>query len=150
MSLVRPGPKGCFVWKQLRKHCAIASRVTDKGDMSGRLRGDGQIFKRSKFVAHAHFEVQVTSNYKRTRNLGGMLRVFLGRDIKLRITPNEDIAKHVGAILTLHFEDSRRLDFILTSSSGDCVASGDFYTSGRSLGIGTPRKHRSLLSFGLS
>ena len=118
--------------------------------MSARLRGDGQVFKKSEFIAHADYEVQVTSLYKRTRNLGGMSRVFLGRDIKLRITPNEEIAKYVGELLTLHFEDSRRLDFILTSSSGDCVASGDFYTSGRSHRLRTPRKHRSLLSFGLS
>ena len=117
--------------------------------MSARLRGDGQVFKKSEFIAHADYEVQVTSLYKRTRNLGGMSRVFLGRDIKLRITPNEEIAKYVGELLTLHFEDSRRLDFILTSSSGDCVASGDFYTSGRSHRLGTPRRHKSLLSFGL-
>lgn len=110
--------------------------------MSSRLRGDGQIFKRSELVAHTHYEVQVTSNYKRIRTLTGLVRVFLGREIKMRITPTTDIAKYVGDKLTLQLKDSRRLEFTLTSSSGSCVASGDLYPLGRPRKAARPRKHK--------
>jgi hypothetical protein len=118
--------------------------------MSERLRGDGKIFEGTKFVADIRYEIQITSRYKTTRKIDSVTRVRLGRDIRLRIRPTDEIVQRRGERLTLHLDGSRRLDFVVNSPAGDCAASGDLYTSGRLPRFGTPRRHQSFLTFGWS
>src|ERR1700757_4298441 len=118
--------------------------------MSERLRGDGRVFKGAEFVADIGYEIQITSRYKTTRTIDSVTRVLLGRDIRLRIRPTDSIVRLLGEQLTLRLENSRRLDFVVTSPAGDCSASGDLYTSGRLLNFGAPRKHERFLTFGWS
>jgi hypothetical protein len=97
--------------------------------MSERIRGAGKIFRGSEFVTDIRYKVQLTWRYKTTRTINSVIRVFLGRDIRIRLNPVENIAKRVGERLTLHFGVSRRLDFVVASGTGDCSASGELYTS---------------------
>ena len=117
--------------------------------MSERLRGDGRVFKGAEFIADIRYEIQITSRYKTTRTINSVTRVLLGRDIRLRISPTNVIVRLLGERLTLHL-DSRRLDFVVMSPTGECAASGDLYASCRLQSLGMPRRHQSFLSFGWS
>ena len=99
--------------------------------MSERIRGAGKVFLGPVFITDIRYEVQITSRYKTTRTVDSVNRVFLGRDIRMRLSPVESIVERVGAKLTLHFGDTRRLDFVVASEAGDCAASGGLYTSRR-------------------
>jgi len=86
--------------------------------MSQRLQGNGKVFKGTRFVAYIRYEIQITSVTRPRALLIASTGVLLGRDIRLRINPTDNIVSFLGEQLTLHLKRSRRLAFVVSIASG--------------------------------
>ncbi len=93
--------------------------------MSKKLSGKGKVFKGQQFIADVHYELQIDSHFKTTRTMEGGGRFPAGKSVQLRISPATAVSGQFGPErLTLHLNDGRKQDFFVSTSNGDCTATG--------------------------
>jgi hypothetical protein len=92
--------------------------------MSETMRGDGKIFKGQQFIADVQYDLRIQSNFRRTDSLtsSGMIQGL--SDVHLRINPAKAVTPYFGDLLTLQMSDGRKQDFFVSTSDGDCKATG--------------------------
>lgn len=96
--------------------------------MSERLSGEGKIYKGQQLIADVHYELQIDSHFKTTRTMEGEGRYPAGKSAQLLISPATAISGQFGPErLTLHLSDGQKQDFFVSTSSGDCTATGGPY-----------------------
>jgi hypothetical protein len=96
--------------------------------MTERLNGEGKVFKGQQFITDIHYELLIVSRYKNTRTHTSEGKLLVGQDVRLRLIPSTAVSGHFGPDrLTLHMNDSRKQDFFVSTSDGDCTATGGPY-----------------------
>jgi hypothetical protein len=96
--------------------------------MNERLSGEGKVYKGQQFIADVHYALQIDSYSKTTRTMEGEGRFPAGKSVQLRISPATKVSGQFGPErLTLHLSDGRKQDFFVSTSNGDCTATGGPY-----------------------
>ena len=96
--------------------------------MTERLSGEGKVYKGQQFIADVRYELQIDSHFKTTRTMEGESRYPAGKSVQLRINPATAVSGHFGPDrLTLHLSDGQKQDFFVSTSNGDCTATGGPY-----------------------
>ena len=93
--------------------------------MDERLSGQGKVFNGQKYISDVQYELEIYSHYRDTQTLTGSGKLLVGKEVRLRINPRAALSGQVGTDrLTLQMSDGRKQDFFVTSSSGECKATG--------------------------
>ena len=89
------------------------------------MSGKGKVFNGQQFIADVQYEIQIHSRYKNTGTHTSEGKSLVGQDVRLRIIPATAVSGLFGPErLTLHMNDGRKQDFFVSSSAGDCTATG--------------------------
>jgi len=86
--------------------------------------GIGKVFKGKQFVAEVRYEYRASEQSDEGTTNAGPDKVLAAVTVYLRIIPSLRVT---ADLLTLHMDDGKKQDFFLTSSNGDCKATGGLY-----------------------
>lgn len=91
-----------------------------------RLTGNGKVMMGTTSVGDARYDIRIYQEYEEVQLLEGpKTRTPTMRSVQLTLSPAP--VAGFGERLTLLLSDGRKLDFFLTSSAGECTATGGLY-----------------------
>lgn len=100
--------------------------MSTKQKVAERPAGRGKLFEEQQLVCDAAYELTVSQTIHIARTFGETEEVEGLRSITGRVGA-DDLMGLFGRSLTLHLEDGRRLNVIITDGKGTVRGNGDFF-----------------------